>query len=590
MSSGRHRGPALLGTRAKAGLVIVALVAAIGALVLWQSGGSGGGSSCSGEQRLTVAAAPEIAPAVRDTANAWANSIKAGGQCVAVDVAAANPLDVTMAVAARGGVTLTGLSTATSAPGASASPANAAAAAPTTTVPDVWIPDSSTWLVRIRVAGPNLVPPQAPSVARSPIVLAMPEPVAKTLGWPNAAITWPALLQRMTTGPALKVGIVEPNRDATGLSGLVALGAAAASAGASAEQATIAAMRALVAGRTTVPADLLAKFPKALDPAALAGGLNAAPLSEQAVLAYNQTSPAVKLASLYVEPAPPALDYPYAVMPGLSGDKAALAEQLRVALGGDTYRSRLSAAGLRDQEGVVTFPAPPGAPATVPAGVLDGPTLAKALTTWISVTRPARMLAVIDISGSMALPVPTAGGATRSQVAVAAAQQGLVLFDDSWAVGLWTFSTKLDNGNDWREVLPIKPMSEQRPKLQQALGSIAPIPNGETGLYDTVLAAYKTVQSGWDPRSVNSVVLLTDGQNQDANGISLDALIEQLKALVDPKRPIQVIALGIGDDVAEAELTRITSTTGGGTFIARDPSAIGPIFIKALSLRPPLPT
>jgi hypothetical protein len=71
-----------------------------------------------------------------------------------------------------------------------------------------------------------------------------------------------------------------------------------------------------------------------------------------------------------------------------------------------------------------------------------------------------------------------------------------VLFDDSWSVGLWTFSTKLDNGNDWREVLPIKPMSEQRPKLQQALGSIAPIPNGETGLYDTVLAAYKTVQSG----------------------------------------------------------------------------------------------
>jgi hypothetical protein len=591
MSSGRHRGPALLGTRAKAGLVIVALVAAIGALVLWQSGGSGGTSSCSGEQRLTVAAAPEIATAIRDTANAWASGVQsAGGKCVAVDVTAANSLDVTMAVAARGGVTLTGLSTATTAAGASASPANAAAAAPAPVVPDVWVPDSSTWLVRIRVAGPNLVPPQAQSIARSPIVLAMPEPIAKSLGWPGAAITWPALLQRMTTGPALKVGIVEPNRDATGLSGLVALGAAAAASGAGAEQATIAAMRALVAGRTTVAGDLLAKFPKSAEPAALAAGLSAAPLSEQAMLSYNQTSPAVKLAALYVEPAPPALDYPFAIMPGLSGDKASLAEQLRAALSGDVYRSRLSAAGLRDQDGVVTFPAPPGAPATVPAGVLDGPTLAKALTTWISVTRPARMLAVIDISGSMALPVPTAGGATRSQVSVAAAQQGLVLFDDSWSVGLWTFSTKLDNGNDWRELLPIKPMSEQRAKLQQALTTVAPIPNGETGLYDTVLAAYKTVQAGWDPRSVNSVVLLTDGQNQDANGISLDALIEQLKGLVDPKRPIQVIAIGIGDDVSEAELTRITSTTGGGTFIARDPSAIGPIFIKALSLRPPLPT
>jgi hypothetical protein len=59
---------------------------------------------------------------------------------------------------------------------------------------------------------------------------------------------------------------------------------------------------------------------------------------------------------------------------------------------------------------------------------------------------------------------------------------------------------------------------------------------------------------------------------------------------MDVHKPIQVIAIGIGDEVSEAELTQITSTTGGGTFIARDPSAIGPIFLKALSLRPPVPT
>jgi hypothetical protein len=583
--SGRHRGPGLLSTGGRAVFVVLVLVAAVGGFVVWRSTG-GAGAGCSGEVQLTIAAAPEIMPAVQQTANTWAAGAHApGGQCVKVNVAAISSADVASAIAANGGVTLTGL---TSTP---VTPGPTPAARPP--VPDVWIPDSSTWLVRVRAAGADLVPPQATSIARSPVVLAMPEPVAATLGWPNSPITWSTLLQRMTSGTPLKVGIVEPNRDAVGLAGLVALGNAAASAGATAEQATVAAMRALVAGRSGAYTDLLARFPRVAEPAALASSLAAAPMSEQALIAFNQTGPPVKLAGFYVEPAPPALDYPYAVMPGITGDRSSLADDLRAALTGETYIDRLAAAGLRDNTGAGSgraFPIMPGAPASVPAGQLDGVTVAKALTTWTSVTRPARMLAVLDISGSMALPVPSAGGATRGQVSVAAAQQGMALFDDSWAVGLWTFSTGLDGTNDYRQLVPIGKMSLQRAQLQQALSTVVPIPDGQTGLYDTVLAAYKTVKQGWDANSVNSVVLLTDGQNQDPGGLTLDQLIDELKAIINPREPIQVIAIGIGDEVSEAELTRITSTTGGGTFIARDPSAIGPIFLQALSLRPPVPT
>ena len=57
-----------------------------------------------------------------------------------------------------------------------------------------------------------------------------------------------------------------------------------------------------------------------------ASGLGAAPLSEQALVAYNASGPAVKLAALYVQPSPPALDYPYAVMPGVASDRARLAD------------------------------------------------------------------------------------------------------------------------------------------------------------------------------------------------------------------------------------------------------------------------
>jgi hypothetical protein len=195
------------------------------------------------------------------------------------------------------------------------------------------------------------------------------------------------------------------------------------------------------------------------------------------------------------------------------------------------------------------------------------------------------MLAVMDVSGSMNTPVPTAGGATRQQVAVAASRAGLGLFDDSWSVGLWVFSTKMDGNRDYRQLVPIGPLTKQRDAIDSALAGIAPNPTGNTGLYDTVFDAYKTVLSGWDPDRVNDLVIITDGRNEDPGGLTLDQLVGKLKAINNPDQPIQVIILGIGTEVSEPELKRITATTGGEVFLAPDPSKIGDIFLRALALR-----
>src|SRR5262249_442525 len=142
------------------------------------------------------------------------------------------------------------------------------------------------------------------------------------------------------------------------------------------------------------------------------------------------------------------------------------------------------------------FPSTPGAPATAPppATMPTVTAIDTLLSTWTAVTLPARILAVIDVSGSMAAPVPTAGGASREQATIEAARRGLGLFDDSWAVGLWIFSTLLDGSKDYKELVPIGPVASQRTKLLNALGGVVPKPSGNTGLYDTILAAYKTVQ------------------------------------------------------------------------------------------------
>jgi hypothetical protein len=532
-------------------------------------------ATCAEPVRISIVAAPEIAPAVRQTSAAWVTGQpKVNGRCVAVDVAAADSADVAAAVAGQSGVTINGLGQANG----------------KTRVPDVWLPDSSTWLQRLRAAGKSdVVPAETPSMARSPVVVATPEPVARTLGWPDAKLGWADLLKAMTTNAQVHAGIVEPNRDAAGLSGLLALGAAA-NAAPGGQQAAVGALRSLATGRSLLREDLLVRFPRAADPATIAAALSAAPLSEQAVIEYNASQPPVRLVALYLNPASVPLDYPYTVLPGLVGDRLAAASLLRAVLSGPAYANALAAKGLRLADGTFGegFATPQGAP-TGASPVLPPPeatAVGRSLATWTAVTLPARLLAVIDVSGSMLTPVPTAGGATREQVLLEAAKRGLGLFDDSWAVGMWTFSTLLDGENDYKELVPIGPLASQRSEILAALSSIKPKPTGDTGLYDTILAGYKAMQTGWDPGRVNSLVIMTDGQNDDKKGVTLDQLIATLKGLVDPKRPIQVITIGIGTDVSRDELQKITSTTGGGVFVTADPSKIGDIFLQAIALRP----
>jgi hypothetical protein len=186
----------------------------------------------------------------------------------------------------------------------------------------------------------------------------------------------------------------------------------------------------------------------------------------------------------------------------------------------------------------------------------------------------------------MTTKVPTAGGATREAVTVAAAQAGLGLFDDRWALGLWTFSTDMVGTRPYKQLVPIGPLSTGRTAMQNALRTVQPIPDGNTGLYDTVLAGYKQMQSGWDPSRVNSIVIMTDGQNDNPGGITLTTLLAQIKKIADPAKPIEVIALGIGPGVDKTELQKITSATGGGVFLAQDPSMIAGIFLQAIALRP----
>ncbi|MFI5492983.1 substrate-binding domain-containing protein [Actinoplanes sp. NPDC051859] len=540
---------------------------------------------CSGEVKLNVAAATELTPAVERAAQQWtADGGAVNGTCVAVTVTGVSSPTMASTIAAKHGVTLTGLG----------------AAGKSGTVPDVWIADSSTWLMRLRSEASGFQPTDGKSVASSPVVVAMPEAAAKEVGWPDRQLGWSDLSKKITTGTSLRTGIVDPTRDAAGLAGLLALGQAAGT-GAEAKAQQVGVLRALAAGSSSLREDLLQKFPASSNPADLAGSLSAAPLSEEDVIAYNANKPEMPLAALYLDPKPPALDYPFLVMPEVDLTKAGAATGLRQALEQPSFKNELAKVGLRSADGTVgaDFAAPLGATpptggsaapssgteGTAAAG-LDAASINRVLGSWAAITLPGRVLAVFDVSGSMKTKVPSANNVDRATLMRAAAVQGLTLFDDKWAVGTWVFSTQMDGDKPYKEIVPITPLTSGRSRLQESINQVVPKEGGNTGLYDTALAAYKSVQDTWVAGRVNSVLLFTDGKNENADGISRDTLIAELKKLADPKRPVRMVIIGIGTGVDADELQAITAaTSAGGVFIAPDPAKISEIFLEAISSR-----
>jgi Mg-chelatase subunit ChlD len=199
------------------------------------------------------------------------------------------------------------------------------------------------------------------------------------------------------------------------------------------------------------------------------------------------------------------------------------------------------------------------------------------------------MLAVMDVSGSMRA---MAGTRSRIELARAAAVTALDSFPQSSQVGLWEFSTDRDGpGKDYRELQPIRTLTARtgggthKDALGKEFARMVDTVEGDTGLYDSLLAAYRSVKASYQPGYVNSVVLMTDGVNDDRSGLSLQQLLSALEEEKDPKRPVRVVLVGLGDQTDAKTLATIARTAGGASYVARDPKDITTVFIEALMTR-----
>ncbi|GIF09256.1 VWA domain-containing protein [Actinoplanes siamensis] len=546
-------------------------------------------SECTGSIALNLAAAPEISPAVTNAVNAWTkDGGNVNGTCVSVAVSEVASADVASAIAREHGVNLTGLGQ----------------AAGSIQVPDVWIPDSSTWQLRLRNEASGFQPSKVTSVAQSPLVVAIPQPIAQAQGLEGKKVALASLLaKQLGSADAAKFGIVNPARDASGLTALMAVGQALG-AGKGAVEKQVQALTYLAKNRSELRDELLEQFPKSADEAALSESLGAAPLSEEDVISFNAKRPPVELSAVYLDGPSLPLDYPFTVLPQVvDGQKISAAQALLKRLSSSSFKNELAARGLRAPDGTYGsgFVAPVGAPAASPAitaaagggdsggtaaAGIDAAAVGKVVGTWNATTQAGRVLAVFDVSGSMGDPVPTADNASKAQVTQAAARTGLSLFSDEWAVGVWAFSTNMNGKKPWKELIKITPLNTGRLQVAATIPQLNPKQDGNTGLYDTVLDAYNSSKSNWRPGKANSVLLFTDGENDNDDGISQEKLLAELKKAQDPTKPVRLVLIGIGDQVNEGELKAISKVVkGSGVFIAEDPTKITDIFLQAIGSR-----
>jgi len=316
------------------------------------------------------------------------------------------------------------------------------------------------------------------------------------------------------------------------------------------------------------------------------------PVSEQAVWAHVRTPGSARVVAAYPPAGTPALDYPYVVV---DQNQSVAAEHLLAALLSAESQVRLAGQGFRSADGrpgaalQAEFGVDPAAP--TPAAEWRPDAVANVVRTFETVRLGSRMLAVIDVSGSMGYRVAGPGRPTRLDLTKQAAAGGLRLFPGNSAIGFWVFSTNLTRRTDYREVVPLGALSrDSRAALAGAIATLTHRVGGGTALYDTTLAAVRAVRRGWDPSKVNTVVLLTDGQNEDPNGISRSQLLAQLKREADPKRPVPVITIAYGPDSDRRTLEAIARATSGAAYVAADPHQITQVFLDAIGQRACRPT
>lgn len=571
--------------------------------------------ACTTRVPLNVNASTEKAALLRELAKDYnqMGRVFGGGKCATVDVSKTTSGDATQALTRGWDPAVDG--------------------AP---VPQVWLPTSSLWRGLLEERGKSgLIQSGSPSITTSVLVVAMPKPMADVLSGNGArALGWSDILKLATDSRgwasipgakpewgAFKLARDNPHRSTSGLAATVA---------------TYYAATKTVTGKDPTEADLsdpkVTSFVHGVESSVFRYGddatefmgalhdegqqdpqappiFSAIVVQEQLAFLYNKgaprgdpakigagETPKVPLTFIHPQDGTLKLDHPFLVLANATHEQQAAAADFRSFLLEPGQQQRFTSSGFRDLNGEASAE-------LADTGQFDrgerlaainppSPRLLEQMVKgWDGARRKARMLLVLDVSGSMneladreAVGGPLAGK-TRLEVMKQAAAEGITLLSDEDEVGLWTFST--GEPLPYNELVPIGRVADVRQRIIDVINGI-PKGRGDTALYRTTRAAQLKMLDTFDPKRINAVVLLSDGANQDPgypgpDGQDLNLLLSRLDAdRVENSVRVFTIPYGNADGGKHAvTLAEIARASQAQTYDdARNPANIGKVFVE----------
>jgi Ca-activated chloride channel family protein len=209
------------------------------------------------------------------------------------------------------------------------------------------------------------------------------------------------------------------------------------------------------------------------------------------------------------------------------------------------------------------------------------------LERWDEQRKEARVMLVLDVSGSMG--DPGGDGQTKLDLAKEAVIESLDLFNAQDEVALRIFSTDLNGPESpiFIDLVEYAQVGSEAEGLRREVEDL--IPTNGTPLYDITQESYDDANAAFDPTKINAVVLLTDGRNEDGDtsddSQQLDQLIDSLESGTEGQatRPVRIFTIAYGEDADQNVLERIAEASAGAAYDASNPTSVLQVLTAVIS-------
>jgi len=497
--------------------------------------------------------------------------------------------------------------------------------------PVIWSPAAAGWGAVLNNAlaakgQPAMAPADAKALMRTPLVIAMPKPMAEALGWPSAPIGFSDLLalSRDPKGWAAKghpewgpfrLGKTNPHFSTSALNETTAQYYAATGKTSDLsledlDRPEVDAFSRSVESSVVHYGDTTLTFLNnqfRADARGLAlSYVSAVAVEEKSVIDYNAGNPdgildpgerprppKVPLAAVYPKDGTLFSDNPLFVVdaPWVTARQRTAAAAFATFVLRPENQAEALRFGFRPGNPQVPLGAPvvpangvdPAQPQTT-LGLPAPAVLGKLISKWDEQRKGAKVMLVMDVSGSMGEEAG-ANGETKLDLAKRAAVSALDQFRPDDQVGLRIFSTHVSptEPSDYADVVPIGPIGPQRELLASKIRALIPIQ--ATPLYTTAKASFDQLRDSFDATRINAVVLLTDGKNEDPRNSDLNALVADLRSGSEGQAtsPVRLFTIAYGKDADLSTLRTMAEATNGAAYDARDPRTIETVFTNVVS-------